>query len=57
LGVCYKKGHVVQKNLPEAFKWFKLAAEQGHSNAQQQLTSLLPLLSATESTDEPKGLD
>lgn len=29
LGVCYRCGDGVEKNLEEAIKWYKKAAEQG----------------------------
>ena len=48
MGLCYKQGRGVPQNLPEACKWFKLAAEQGHPKAQAELAALWPLLSAAE---------
>jgi hypothetical protein len=37
LGRMYRYGHGVKKNAKEAFKWFKLAAEQGDTTAQSYL--------------------
>lgn len=37
LGVCYRCGDGVEKNLEEAIKWYKKAAEQGYAKAQYNL--------------------
>ncbi len=37
LGVCYKNGIEVEKDVKEAIKWYRLAAEQGVSKAQFNL--------------------
>lgn len=37
LGVCYRCGDGVEKNLEEAIKWYKKAAEQGYARAQHNL--------------------
>jgi hypothetical protein len=37
LGVFYHNGYGVEKNLAEAIKWWRMAAEQGHSEAQFRL--------------------
>ena len=34
LGVCYRKGYGVEKNLTEAVKWYRKAADQGIAKAQ-----------------------
>jgi TPR repeat protein len=48
LGVCYLYGAGVQKNPAEAYMWFKLAAEQGQSEARAQLAALFSSMSAAE---------
>jgi len=35
--LIYKKGEDVAQDFKEAFKWFKLAAEQGDAKAQNNL--------------------
>ena len=37
LGEMYAKGYGVPENDREAVKWFRLAAEQGHADAQFRL--------------------
>ena len=37
MGACYYEGKGVTKDLVEAAKWFKKAAEQGHAEAQHNL--------------------
>ena len=37
LGVMYENGRGVTQNNPEAVKWFRRAAEQGHAMAQNNL--------------------
>src|SRR5207237_7948413 len=37
LGALYSEGHRVTQSYAEAFKWFRQAAEQGHSGAQYSL--------------------
>lgn len=37
LGVCYKNGNGVEKNLEEAIKWYTKAADQGYAEAQYYL--------------------
>ena len=37
LGDIYASGDGVPENLAEAVKWFRLAAEQGHADAQFSL--------------------
>ena len=37
LGVCYRCGDGVEKNLEESIKWYKKAAEQGYAKAQYNL--------------------
>ena len=37
LGVCYRKGYGVEKNLTEAVKWLRKAADQGLADAQCML--------------------
>jgi len=40
LGVCYKNGWGVTKDLAEAVRWFRKAARQGDQNAQKILNDL-----------------
>ena len=37
LGYCYYTGKGVDKDFPEAVKWFRIAAEQGYADAQSSL--------------------
>ena len=37
LGVCYKNGDGIEKNLTKAVKWYEKAAEQGYASAQCNL--------------------
>ena len=37
LGDCYEKGLGVEKDLKEAVKWYRMAAEQGYARAQSVL--------------------
>ncbi|MCO6427614.1 tetratricopeptide repeat protein [Nitrosomonas communis] len=37
LGIMYREGHGVQKNIPEAIRWLSLAAEQGVISAWSEL--------------------
>ena len=37
LGVCYQNGKGVSKDMTEAVKWYRKAAEQGHATAQCSL--------------------
>ena len=37
LGLAYEDGDGVPKNIPEAMRWYQLAAEQGHRSAQYNL--------------------
>jgi len=37
LGIMYRNGQGVQRNIKTALKWYKLAAEQGHAIAQSTL--------------------
>ena len=41
LGIIYKQGRGVEKNLRLAVKWFRLAAEQGNASAQFNLGVML----------------
>jgi C-terminal peptidase prc len=36
-GICYEFGYGIEKNLPEAVKWYRKAAEQGDARAQVNL--------------------
>jgi TPR repeat protein len=38
LGVCYREGLGVQKSAAQAFRFFRVAAEHGHTEAQRELT-------------------
>lgn len=40
LGNCYFKGEEVSKNMKEAVKWLRKAAEQGHQYAKETLTEI-----------------
>ena len=37
VGVCYYWGYGIEKNYIEAMKWFKLAAAQGHAEAENDI--------------------
>lgn len=37
LGLIYEFGHGVEKNIPQAIKWYQKAAEQGHAKAYETL--------------------
>ena len=37
LGAMYENGEGTEQNYTEAYKYYKLAAEQGHSGAQHNL--------------------
>lgn len=37
LGICYKKGIGVEKNIVKAFDYYKMSADQGNSSAQRNL--------------------
>jgi len=41
LGVMYAQGLGVDGDLPEAMVWYRMAAEQGHTNAQAALDSIM----------------
>ena len=40
MGVCYEMGIGVKKDKQEAVKWYRKAAEQGHSKAKDDLKRL-----------------
>ena len=40
LGLCYANGDGVPKDLSEAVRWYRKAAEQGHAPAQSALRRL-----------------
>lgn len=40
LGVCYANGEGVSKDMSEAVKWWRKAAEQGDEDAKKALNSL-----------------
>ena len=44
LGQCYAQALGVLVDTVEAYKWFRLAADQGHEEAQQQVKELAPIL-------------
>jgi TPR repeat protein len=49
LGVCYKYGEGVTKNLETAASWYKKAAEQGDTDAQKMVKKIaLQKMSRTE---------
>jgi hypothetical protein len=48
LGCCYVYGRGVAKNPVIACKWFRLAAERGHSGAKEQFAALSALMSPAE---------
>jgi TPR repeat protein len=37
LGRIYENGNGVDKNVFESFKWYKLAADQGHKEAKERI--------------------
>ena len=40
LALCYRNGEGVEQSNEEAVKWYRKAAEQGDSDAQEALTEL-----------------
>lgn len=40
LGVCYENGEGVEKDTFEAMKWYRIASEQGHKDAETALQKL-----------------
>lgn len=40
LGVCYENGEGVEKDTSEAMKWYRIAFEQGHKDAETALQKL-----------------
>lgn len=40
LGVCYENGEGVEKDTSEAMKWYRIASEQGHKDAETALQKL-----------------
>ncbi len=40
LGVCYENGDGVEKDASEAMKWYRIASEQGHKDAETALQEL-----------------
>ena len=40
LGVCYENGDGVEKDTSEAMKWYRIASEQGHKEAEMALQKL-----------------
>ena len=40
LALCYRNGEGVEQSNEEAEKWYRKAAEQGNSDAQEALTEL-----------------
>lgn len=40
LGVCYENGEGVEKDTSEAMKWYRIASEQGHKDAETALQEL-----------------
>lgn len=40
LGVCYENGDGVEKDASEAMKWYRIASEQGHKDAETALQKL-----------------
>ena len=40
LGECYETGDTVDKDLQQAAKWYRMAAEQGHEPAKEALARL-----------------
>lgn len=45
LALAYMEGDVVSEDINEAYKWFCMAAEQGHADAQYELGSILLIIS------------
>lgn len=40
MGIVYKNGEGVIKNLDEAVKYYRLAAKQGHKESKERLKTL-----------------
>lgn len=40
IGLMYKQGHAVERNIKEAAKWYSLASDQGHTTAKWRLAML-----------------
>ncbi len=40
LGVCYDNGEGVAKDLKEAVRWYRAAADKGHADAKKALERL-----------------
>ncbi len=48
LGCCYRDGEGVEVDLPRAYGWLQLAADQGHTEAQEEVTALVALISLSD---------
>lgn len=48
LGLLYFQAGYLPTDLPEAYKWLKLAAAEGHHDAAEKLASLLSIISSSQ---------
>lgn len=51
LGICYEKGHGVPQDVVEAYKFYKLAAEQNLENAVDNLKRIVTRMTTVEITE------
>jgi TPR repeat protein len=42
-GYMYRNGYGVEQNYEEAVKWYRLAEEQGHTDAGKRIAKLIEL--------------
>jgi TPR repeat protein len=54
LGVCYANGEGVMKDYVEAYKWWLLAARQGHEDAKKDMTMLESAMTPEQITEGQK---
>ena len=52
LGTLFEEGVVLPKNIAEALKWYRLAARQGHRDAQARLNRLLTSIASTATSGD-----
>ncbi len=56
MGSMYYLGEGVPKDLKKAYAWYKLAADQGDSGAEQFVNIIIPLLDSEQLVDAEKLL-